>query len=447
MTTIAKVEAREILDSRGLPTVEVALETGKGAKVIASVPSGASTGKNEAHELRDGEKRFGGKGVRRAVENINGEIARALTGASAKDAGEVGSGDAEGKEFDQRSLDVALIALDGTPDKSRLGANAILAVSLAFARAAATETDAGTGKLGVPLYSYSNTLANQSIAADARFASLGQIAPSLPTPSFNVLNGGKHADSGLSIQEFMLVPQRGTTTERIEVAAACIAKLRDNLHARGLSIGVGDEGGFAPKIGSNEDALDALVAAIIGAGYTTDEVKIAIDAAASSFFQEGKYVLSAQQALSSAELARWYEGLLTKYPIFSLEDPFAEDDWDAFAEFAKKVDGRALVVGDDLLTTNVARMQIAAEKHAVTSALIKPNQIGTVSETIDAVLFARAQGWVPFASHRSGETGDTAIVDIAVGLGCTYLKAGSLARGERVVKYNRLLEIADELVA
>ncbi len=440
MTTIAKVAAREMLDSRGLPTVEVALETGKGTKVIASVPSGASTGKNEAHELRDGEKRFGGKGVRRAVENINGEIARAFVG----------------KEFDQRQLDAALVALDGTPDKSRLGANAILAVSLAFARASAVEA-------GVPLYSYINTRANQSVAADARFASLGHIAASMPTPSFNVLNGGKHADSGLSVQEFMLVPQRGTTAERIEVAAACIATLRENLHAKGLSIGVGDEGGFAPKIGSNEDALDALVAAITGAGYTTDDVKIAIDSAASSFYTEGKYTLGTfgnhldtqvsdtgegnQKTISTSELASWYEGLLEKYPIISFEDPFAEEDWDAFVDFTKRIGGRALVVGDDLLTTNVARMQIAVEKKAVTSALIKPNQIGTVSETIDAVLFAKSQGWVAFASHRSGETGDTAIADIAVGLGCTYLKAGSLARGERVCKYNRLMEIADELAA
>ena len=426
MTTIAKLLAREILDSRGLPTVEVCLETSAGASVIASVPSGASTGTHEAHELRDGGKRFGGKGVRRAVEHIQGEIARTLVG----------------NEFDQRALDAALIALDGTPDKSRLGANAILAVSLAYARAAAAEQE-------VPLYAY--------------IAALAGTTPSLPVPACNVLNGGKHADSGLSIQEYMLVPQRGTTAERIEVAAACIATLREHLHARGLSIGVGDEGGFAPKIGSNEDALSALVAAIAGAGYTTDDVKIAIDAAASSFYAEGRYALGtfdahssaplsgatgeSQHAISSSELASWYEGLLEKYPIISIEDPFAEDDWDAFVSFTAQVGSRALVVGDDLLTTNVARMQIAAEKKAITSALIKPNQIGTVSETIDAVLFARAQGWVPFASHRSGETGDTAIVDIAVGLDCAYLKAGSLARGERVCKYNRLLEIATALTS
>ncbi len=405
--TITNLSAREILDSRGMPTVEVTLET-EHASYTASVPSGASVGSSEAHELRDGGERFGGKGVLKAVGNAEGEIAAAL----------------RGQTFDQKSLDARLRELDGTADKSRLGANALLGVSLAFARAAA-------GEAGMPLYAYFGALA-------------GYEKFTLPQLCFNVLNGGKHADSGLAVQEFLLVPKAPSGAQQIELAAAVIAQLRTLLVEQGHSTSVGDEGGFAARLGTSEKALDMLVEAIARAN-AVGKVSIALDAAASDFYKDGSYMLDGGRTRTAPELAAWYEGLLEKYPLVSIEDPFNEDDWDSFAAFTARVGAHARVVGDDLLTTNPIRIEEAGQKGAVNTVLIKPNQIGTVSEALEASLLARSKGWALFASHRSGETTDTAIADFAAGLSCEYLKAGSLCRGERVCKYNRIMEIEAEL--
>lgn len=422
MPTITSLKAREIIDSRGNPTLEVECGLASGATARAAVPSGASTGVHEAHELRDGDKkRYNGLGVLTAVNNVQTEIAAHCAGRS----------------VDQRSLDHALIELDGTPNKSRLGANAILGVSLAFARATAAEQ-------GVELYTH---LANSAPAAAP-----APRAMRLPQPMFNIINGGKHADSGLDIQEFMIGPVGpATMREKIRAASEIISALRALLKKSGYSIGVGDEGGFAPKLSSNEEALDLIVQAITAAGYTTDSVKIGIDAAASSFYTNGTYTLtagSASRELSSADMIAWYTKLVAKYPIISIEDGLAEDDWDGFAALAAELGGTAsasavYIVGDDLTVTNVARIATAAEKKAITSVLIKPNQIGTLSETLDAIAATRAHGWAPFMSHRSGETTDTCIADLAVATGCDFIKSGSLARGERVCKYNRLLEIEE----
>ncbi len=410
MAKIFDLHAREILDSRGFPTIEVFLST-ETVSVRSSVPSGASVGATEAHELRDEDSaRYGGKGVLHAVNYVSGEIFDAV----------------KGKEFDQAALDAFLMALDGTPNKSRLGANALLGVSLAFARASAEEQL-------IPLYQYLGTLG-------------GYTTFTVPQPCFNVLNGGKHADSGLSIQEFMLIPVGFPTASRkIEAAAAVIAKLKGLLIAKGFSVGVGDEGGFAPKLASNEAALDVLVEAILAAGYTTDQVKIGLDVAASEQYKNGAYVFDARGPIDATAVLEWYAGLLEHYPIISIEDGFFEEDWAGFEAFTARFGAQIRTVGDDLLTTNVARINTAASHHAVNTALIKPNQVGTVSETIAAMQAARGLGWALFASHRSGETVDSFIVDLAVGFSCEYLKVGSLARGERVSKYNRLMEIESEL--
>ena len=411
-TSIKDVKGREILDSRGNPTVEVDILLDDGSFGRAAVPSGASTGEHEAVELRDGDKsRYMGKGVSKAVANVNGEIKKAIKGKDALLQGE---------------LDQLLIDLDGTPNKSRLGANALLGVSLAFARASAEEQL-------IPLYQYLGTLG-------------GYTTFTVPQPCFNVLNGGKHADSGLSIQEFMLIPVGFPTASRkIEAAAAVIAKLKGLLIAKGFSVGVGDEGGFAPKLASNEAALDVLVEAILAAGYTTDQVKIGLDVAASEQYKNGAYVFDARGPIDATAVLEWYAGLLEHYPIISIEDGFFEEDWAGFEAFTARFGAQIRTVGDDLLTTNVARINTAASHHAVNTALIKPNQVGTVSETIAAMQAARGLGWALFASHRSGETVDSFIVDLAVGFSCEYLKVGSLARGERVSKYNRLMEIESEL--
>lgn len=414
MPTITKLSAREIIDSRGTPTVEVECTLSSGSCGTASVPSGASTGAHEACELRDGDKeRFGGKGVLKAVAHVEGEIAQTLLQ----------------KEWSQRSLDEALIALDGTSNKSRLGANALLGVSFAFARACAEEE-------GLPLYRH--------------LANLGGVgAVSLPEPAFNIINGGKHADSGLDIQEFMIVPTGiAGMPKKIQAASEIIGTLRALLHDAGLSTGVGDEGGFAPALSSNEEALDYLVRAITQAGYTTDECKIALDIAATSFYHDGTYkvrIFGEAKEGSADDLIEWYKALVSKYPIISIEDGLFEEDWEGFARLKKALGESVHIVGDDLLTTNIERMKLAHDYGSVTTALIKPNQIGTLSETIDAVLLARSYGWTTFASHRSGETTDTFIADFAVGLSCDFLKAGSLTRGERVCKYDRLLEIAEHL--
>lgn len=413
MVKIKSVKAREILDSRGNPTVEVLLST-ENYTAVSSVPSGASTGIHEALELRDGDKgRYRGLGVLKAVENINGEISKEISG----------------KEYNQESLDKFLIELDGTPNKSRLGANAILGVSMAFAKISAMEE-------GIPLYKYLGGLA-------------GNTNYTFPYPSLNIINGGQHADSGLDIQEFMLIPTGFPTfKERIRVGSEVIYALRSILKERGYTVSVGDEGGFAPKLKTNEEALEVMVEAIGKAGYTTDQVKIGMDAASSSFFENGKYNLrinGEQKSLSSEEMVSWYKDLTEKYPIISIEDGLSEDDWEGFNLLTKTIGDKVTIVGDDLLVTNIKRIEMAIEKQAVNSVLIKLNQIGSVTETIQAITMAQKEGWKPFVSHRSGETTDTFIADLVVGLGCPFIKSGSLMRGERVCKYNRIMEIEDEI--
>jgi len=410
---ITSLSAHEILDSRGNPTIEVELSL-ENAKAISSVPSGASTGIHEALELRDGDKnRYKGLGVLNAVQNVNEKISKEIVG----------------KKFNQRQLDEFLIKFDGTENKSRLGANAILGVSMAFARA-------NSLKNGLELYKY-----------------LGQLAGNndfqLPQPMFNIINGGKHADSGLDIQEFMLAPVGfDSFAKKIQAGSEIIHTLKDILKEKGYTVSVGDEGGFAPKLSSNEEALDLMVEAIKAAGYTTDQVNIGMDAAASNFYEGGKYVLRIhgdKKSLSAEEIAVWYKELIVKYPIMLIEDGLAEDDWDGFRLLNKKVGHNISVVGDDLLVTNIKRIEQAINKKAVNSVLIKLNQIGTVSETIEAIELTKMQGWKPFVSHRSGETTDTFIADLAVGLNCPLIKTGSLVRGERVCKYNRLMKIEELL--
>ncbi len=413
MTIIKSIKAREILDSRGNPTIEVYLSTDTFTSV-ASVPSGASTGIHEALELRDNdEKRYGGDGVLIAVDNINNEIADNIIG----------------KEFDQESLDRFLIKLDGTENKSRLGANAILGVSMAFARVSAKEQH-------LELYEYLGKI-------------VGNRDFELPQPMFNIINGGKHADSGLDIQEFMLAPVGFKSfKEKVRAGSEIIHKLKSILKEKNYTVSVGDEGGFAPKLLSNEEALELMVEAIEKANYTTDQVKIGMDAAASSFYENEKYNLKIngkEKILDNGELVNWYQQLIKEYPIMLIEDGLAEDDWNGFNLLTKKEGDNISVVGDDLLVTNIKRVEIAIEKQAVNSVLIKLNQIGTVTETIDTIELTKKQNWKPFVSHRSGETTDTFIADLAVGLGCPLIKSGSLIRGERVCKYNRLMEIEDKL--
>ncbi|MFA6432750.1 MAG: phosphopyruvate hydratase [Candidatus Paceibacterota bacterium] len=414
MSKITALTAREILDSRGNPTIEVRLSLGT-VFAIASVPSGASTGVHEACELRDGDSaRYGGLGVLKAVGNVEGEIVREVLN----------------KELSQNELDAMLIKLDGTPNKGRLGANAILGVSLAFARAVATEK-------GIELYEHIGSLAGIS---DLR----------LPQPFFNIINGGKHSDSGLDIQEFMLVPVGFPSFhEKVRAGDEIIAALKKILVEKGYSVGVGDEGGFAPKLKTNEEALDLMLSAIKNAGYSTDNVKIALDVAASTLFkgQTYKLKLSGEKAMNSTEMIGWYGQLIEKYPIISIEDGLSEDDWEGFTAMTAKLGDSLYIVGDDLTVTNIARIKTAVEKKAINSVLIKLNQIGTLSETIEAVMMTKQAGWIPFVSHRSGETTDTFIADLAVGLSCECIKSGSLAREERVCKYNRLMEIEDTLSA
>lgn len=408
MSRITSLKAREMLDSRGTPTIEVACTLASGATGSFAVPSGASTGMHEAHELRDGDPaRFAGKGTLGAVGNVNGQI----------------SGRLAGEDFDQATLDAALIELDGTPDKGKLGANAILGVSLAFARAAAAER-------GVELYEHLRQLS-------------GTPACAMPRPLLNVINGGKHADSGLAFQEFMLIPAGPTFRDQVRSGAALIASLRASLSRLGLSTSVGDEGGFAPRLASNEAALDLLTEAIAASG---EKATIGIDAAASTFYRAGRYEVG-EASWSSEELTAHYRDLADRYPISLIEDSHAEDDWAGFAAMTASLGERVLVVGDDLLVTNVARIAESAARRATNAVLIKPNQIGTLTETLAAIAAATANGMVPVISHRSGETLDDFIADLAVGTAAPFIKAGSLARGERVAKYNRLLRIEEGLAA
>ena len=408
-----RIEGREVLDSRGSPTVAVDVTLADGTIGQAMVPSGASTGINEAIELRDGDKkRFGGKGVLRAVEHVNTEIGRALKGVDASD---------------QRGIDLALIALDGTPNKGRLGANAILGVSLACARAAATA-------LGVPLYRY-----------------LGGVdAHVLPVPMFNILNGGKHAQNSTDIQEFMLVPAgMPTFREAVRCGAEVYAALRSVLHDRDASTNVGDEGGFAPSLPSNAAAVEVILAAIEKAGYKAGrDCFLAFDPAASSFYRDGLYHLEREgRSLTSAQMVDFWEDWVNKYPIVSIEDGLAEDDWDGWRLLTERLGERVQLVGDDLLVTNVTFLRRAIRERSCNSILIKLNQIGTLTETIQAIQEAHRAAWTAIVSHRSGETEDTTIADLVVAMGTGQIKTGAPARSERTAKYNRLMKIEAELGA
>ena len=412
MMTIAELKAREILDSRGNPTLEVDCILEGGAMGRAAVPSGASTGEHEAVELRDGDKnRYGGKGVQKAVASVHETIAPQLLGTDA---------------FDQAGLDATLIALDGTRNKGKLGANALLGVSLASAHACARSLD-------LPLYRHLG-------GVDAR---------TLPVPLMNVLNGGKHADNNVDLQEFMIVPLAAPSfREALRWAAEVFHTLARVLKKRGLSTAVGDEGGFAPNLDSNEAALKALVEAIDQAGYKPGEqIALALDPAASEFYKDGAYVLAGEggRRLGSAEMVDYYAGLCDRYPIVSIEDGLAEDDWDGWARLTKKLGARIQLVGDDLFVTNVERLTRGIKAGVANSILIKVNQIGTLTETLEAVEMARAAGYRSVMSHRSGETGDTTIADLAVATGVGQLKGGAPARTDRVAKYNQLLRIEDEL--
>jgi len=408
---IAKIQASEVLDSRGNPTVEVEVTLADGTVGQAMVPSGASTGANEAIELRDGDKkRFSGKGVLKAVQHVKTEIAGALTGIDASD---------------QRGIDLAMISLDGTENKGKLGANAILGVSLACARASAAS-------LGVPLYRY-----------------LGGVdAHILPVPMFNILNGGKHAQNSTDIQEFMLVPAGVPTfSEVVRCGAEVYAALRSVLHEMGASTNVGDEGGFAPSLPSNAAAVEVILKAIEKAGYKAgQDCFLAFDPASTSFYSDGLYNLEREgRKLTSAQMVDFWEDWVNKYPIVSIEDGLAEDDWDGWRMLTERLGKRVQLVGDDLLVTNVTFLRRAIKEHSCNSILIKLNQIGTVTETIQAIQEAHHAGWTAIVSHRSGETEDTTIADLVVAMGTGQIKTGAPTRSERTAKYNRLMKIEKQL--
>ncbi len=412
MSEIDRIHARQILDSRGNPTVEVEVELRSGAHGRAAVPSGASTGEFEATELRDGGEAYGGKGVSRAVANVDGEIAQALTGV-----------DAAGQE----ALDQALIELDGTPNKSRLGANAILGVSLAAAHAQAAEQ-------GLALWRYLG----------------GAEASLLPVPMMNVLNGGAHADNKVDFQEFMIVPCGASSfSECLRMGTEVFHALKSTLHKRGLATAVGDEGGFAPDLGSNEEALKMLVAGIEAAGYRPGEdLAIALDPAASELYKDGVYVLEHERrSLSAAEFSDYWSDLVARYPIVSLEDGMDEQDWDGWKVLTERLGAHVQLVGDDVFVTNTERLRRGIEMGVGNSILIKVNQIGTLTETLQAVAMAREAGYTAVMSHRSGETEDVTIADLAVATGCGQIKTGAPSRSDRVAKYNQLLRIEEQLGA
>ncbi|WKD59571.1 phosphopyruvate hydratase [Corynebacterium caspium] len=408
MADIVHIFAREIMDSRGNPTVEAEAFLDDGAHGVAGVPSGASTGAHEAHELRDGDDRYQGKGVLKAVTNINEEIVDELAGMEADD---------------QRLIDQAMIALDGTENKSRLGANAILGVSIAVAKAAAESA-------GLPLYRYIG----------------GPNAHVLPVPMMNILNGGAHADSGVDVQEFMIAPIGADSfTEALRMGAEVYHVLKGVIKERGLSTGLGDEGGFAPSVASTREALDLILEAIKKAGFTPGEdVALALDVASSEFYSDGAYNFEGGR-LNSAEMTAVYEQLVDEYPIVSIEDPLDEDDWEGYTALTAKIGDKVQIVGDDLFVTNPVRLQKGIETKAANALLVKVNQIGTLTETFDAVELAHRSGFRTMMSHRSGETEDTTIADLAVALGCGQIKTGAPARSERVAKYNQLLRIEQEL--
>jgi len=416
MKKITKVLAREILDSRGNPTVEVDLTLADGSFGRAAVPSGASTGSYEAVELRDEDKkRYGGKGVLKAVINVNAEIKKAIVG----------------KEWEQKTLDKKMIELDGTENKGRLGANAILGVSMAFAHASAKSDK-------VSLYKY--------------FKKIGKTGNEvcLPVPMMNIINGGKHAENSTDLQEFMIMPVGAKTfAEALRMGAETFHTLKKILKGRKLNVSVGDEGGYAPSLPNNEAAIQVIIEAIEMAGYKAGkDISIAIDGATSELFdkQKNKYILASEKKeLTSEEMVSFYENLVAKYPIVSIEDGLAEDDWAGYQLMTKKLGKKIQIVGDDLFVTNVKKLQEGILKKAGNSILIKLNQIGTVTETIDAIKMAKKAGYTSVVSHRSGETEDTTIADLVVGLGTGQIKTGSLCRSERVAKYNQLLRIEQEL--
>jgi len=410
VSTIINVKAREILDSRGNPTVEVEVELSDGTTGRAAVPSGASTGKYEAVELRDGGSRFNGLGVLHAVNNVNQDVAAAIVGMSATD---------------QSAIDHKLTELDGTADKSRLGANAILGTSLAVAHAAANLTH-------TPLYHHLG----------------GSSTYTLPLPMMNILNGGKHAANSTDFQEFMVVPAGASSFRHaLQTATEIYHSLKRVLQDKGLNTNIGDEGGFAPSLPSNKEAIEAVLSAIEKAGYQPGkDCFIALDPAASEFYKDGQYILSREgAALSANEMADYYVKWASIYPIISLEDGMAEDDWEGWQLLTQKLGSKIQLVGDDLYATNVNRLSKGIKLKASNSILIKPNQIGTLTETIAAVQMAQQAGWTAVVSHRSGETEDTTIADLAVGLNTGQIKAGAPCRSERTAKYNRLLRIEEEL--
>ena len=410
---IKSVKARQIIDSRGNPTVEADVTLDSGATGRAAVPSGASTGTHEALELRDKTDIYGGLGVTIAVENINDTIAHDIIGTP----------------LDQDEIDNLLKSLDGTPNKSKLGANAILAVSLAVAKASAVAQN-------VPLYKYVSALA-------------GNTKPTMPTPMINIINGGKHASGSTDIQEFMIMPIGAKTFgEAVQMGAEVFHALGQVLKDKGYSNLVGDEGGYAPSVkAGNREALDLIIEAIKRAKYTPGkDVVLALDVAASELFKDGKYILATEQKqLSSDEMIEWYKQLISNYPIVSIEDGLDQEDWAGWQKMTTTLGDKIQLVGDDLLVTNTAFLERAIDEKAATAILIKPNQIGTLSETIEAVIMAKAAGWRTILSHRSGETEDTTIAHLAVGLATGYIKTGSVCRGERTAKYNELIRIEETL--
>lgn len=414
-TNIKKIQAREILDSRGNPTVETMVTLEDGSVGVAGVPSGASTGTYEAVELRDGAKRYGGKGVLKAIKNVNTIIAQSLVGKNA---------------LDQRKIDEIMLKLDGTNNKKKLGANAILSVSLAVAQAVSVS-------LRTPLYKY---LRQQY--------SLKEKIWRMPIPMMNILNGGRHADNGLGIQEFMVIPLNKKFSERVRMGSEIFHSLARILSEKGYHTSVGDEGGFAPELANNERALKLIIQAIETSGYVPGKnVFIGLDVAASEFYKNGKYYFENQkEGLAPDKLLKIYNTWVNKYPILSIEDGLAEDDWENWAKLTKQLGKKVKLIGDDLFVTNVKRLKRGIEEKVANAILIKPNQIGTLSETIDTILLAKKNGYGVAISHRSGETTDTFIADLAVAVNAEFLKTGSLCRSERVEKYNRVMKIESEVL-
>ena len=404
---ITNVVGREVLDSRGNPTVEVDVYLEDGTMGRAIVPSGASTGEREALELRDGGSRYMGKGVEKAVANVNGPLKEVVVGLDA---------------YDQKTVDYAMIQADETKTKSKYGANAILGISMATLKAAALSKK-------MPLYKY-----------------IGE-GTTLPRPMMNIINGGAHADNKLDFQEFMIIPIRDTIKERVRVGAEVFHNLKKVLNDRGLSTGVGDEGGFAPDLESNTEGFELIIEAIKKAGYTPGvDVKLAIDVAASEFYKDGKYNLVGEgRSLTTDELIDFYEDLVNKYPIISIEDPVDENDWEGFTKITERLGSKIQLVGDDLFVTNKECLQMGIDKHAGNAILLKVNQIGTITETLETIDLARNNGYKTIISHRSGETEDTTIADLAVGLDLGQIKTGSMSRTDRICKYNQLMRIEEEL--